>query len=429
MLELRDMSAPVPEPTSEPARTVFTEMRAKLSLKYRLGKVLKFELPVAPKWKPQEPQRRTLKHELAEMRHVFHYFSEVGPRPDLTKNAAQQGGNDTVLLVSHGTRQCGIYQYGVNITEALQKSSQYSFVYYECSNDAELRKAIRKTNPSAIIYNYDSKIMPWLTSQVTRNYKVPQLGIMHEVTQEEPDTATQEMFDYHLCPDPTVVEKSPFVFKTSRLIPPYLNYQWNPDIVTIGSFGFGAGDKGFERLVSLVQQEFDEARIRLHIPFDEVVDKDGQEALATAQRCRKIVSKPGIQLDINHEFLSRQELLDFLAGNTLNAFLYDTNKHQGISSTIDLALAVQRPIAVSKCGMFRHLHSSTPSVCVEDSSLTQIIKNGIAPLVPFYNDWSEARFIMRYERIMKSVLGEHSLEGKSATVHSYGRSQQGVVDR
>jgi hypothetical protein len=394
----------VTESMPEPRRTLLTEVRARLSLKYRLRKVMKLELPVAPKLKLDESG--TLKRELAEVRRVFHYFSEVGPRESLAQIVEERRGVNTVLLVSHKVRQRGTHEYGENIADALRKSSEYSFLYLECSHERELRAAIARTSPSAIIYNYDSKVMAWLTGQVTRKHKVPQFCIMHEVTQEEADRATQEVFDYYLCPDPTLEEHAPFVFKTARLIPPYLNYQWNPDIVTIGSFGFGAGDKGFERLVSLVQEQFDEARIRLHMPFDEVVDKQGQEALATAERCRSLVTKAGIQLDINHEFLTRQELLDFLAGNTLNAFLYDTSRARGIASTTDFALAVQRPIAVNRCPAFRHLNSATPSVLIEDATLTQIIGNGIAPLVPLYNDWSEARFIMCYERILDSVLPE-----------------------
>jgi len=159
-------------------------------------------------------------------------------------------------------------------------------------------------------------------------------------------------------------------------------------------------------LVSLVQQEFDEARIRLHIPFDDVDDRNGYHALAIAERCRSLVTKAGIKLDINHEFLSRQELLDFLAGNTLNAFLYNTHQVQRISSAVDVALAVQRPIAVNRCEAVRHLKSAAPSIFIENASLTQIIEDGIAPIIPFYNDWSEARFIMCYKQILDGALAK-----------------------
>jgi len=312
----------------------------------------------------------------------------------------------TILIVSHKQKQCGIYQYGVNITEALQKSSCYSFAYAECSNYAELKNAVSQTNPAAIIYNYYLATMPWLRKEITKQFQIPQLGIMHEVTQEEADKATPELFDYHLCPDPTLVKNNPIVFKTKRLIAPYINAKNMPDVVTIGSFGFGFSDKGFERLVGLVQQEFERAKIVLHLPFNNVVEQQGQFAKATAENCRKLISKPGIQLVINHEFLSKEQLLNFLASNTLNAFFYDTHKDRGISSVLEHALAVQRPLAINKCGMYRHVFSANPSICIEDTSLTQIINNGIAPLVPFYNEWSEASFILDYEQIIDRVLGK-----------------------
>jgi hypothetical protein len=310
-----------------------------------------------------------------------------------------------VLIVSHKEKQCGIYQYGINIYEALKKSTRYSFRYAECSNREELSRALLDTGPTAIIYNYYPKTMPWLNSSITHLNSVPQLGIMHEVTQEGADRASAELFDYHLCPDPTLCEHNPLVFKTKRLIPSYLNRINIPDTVTIGSFGFGFGDKGFERVVETVQREFDQAKILLRLPFNDIVDKKGKNyALATAGRCRRLICKPGIELIINHDFVSKQQLLDFLAGNTINAFFYDTEKHEGISSTIEHALAVQRPLAITKCGMFRHVLSATPTISIEDSSLQQIIKNGIVPLVPFYNEWSEASFVMDYERILDIVL-------------------------
>ena len=310
-----------------------------------------------------------------------------------------------VLVVSHKEKQCGIYQYGVNITAALQKSSHYSFRYVECSNSKELAKAIAQHNPEAIIYNYYPATMPWLNPTITRQYTLPQLGIMHEVTQEEADQADQELFDYHLCPDPTLQENTPYIFKTHRLIIPYINAFPIPNTLTIGSFGFGFSDKGFERLIETVQNEFDEAKIIINMPFNSIVDKGGKtHAIATAKRCQAIIKKPGIKLTIKHDFLTRKQMLDFLAKNTLNAFFYDSHKTRGISSCIEHALAVQRPIAITKCGMFRHVYSATPSICIEDTSLKQIIHNGIAPLVPFYNEWSEPSFILRYENILDKVL-------------------------
>ncbi len=344
-----------------------------------------------------------LRTRIKQIPQLYAYIPAAQRREVLIKPGRQK--RHSILVVSHAEKQCGIHEYGLNIVAALEKSSRYSFAYAECSNEKHLRWVVAQTRPSAIIYNYYPLTMPWLTSRMIRRYQIPSLGVMHEGTQEVADSATQEMFDYHLCPDPTLVENNPNVFKTRRLIPTYQGHGSVSEIVTIGSFGFGFGDKGFERLIETVHHEFDEARIALHLPFNGVTASDHQErTIAHIKKTVERISKPGIELVMTHDFLSKSQLLDFLASNTLNAFFYDTNKHLGISSTIEHALAVKRPMAITKCGMFRHVYSANPSICIEDSSLKQIIANGVSPLEPFYDEWNEANFIADYERILDEVF-------------------------
>jgi hypothetical protein len=324
-----------------------------------------------------------------------------------------------VMFVSHAQKQCGIYQYGYNIHKALKKSEKFEFVYVECQNKKDLVKSIRSNEPTVIIYNHYPATMPWLNTKITQQFNMPQCGIVHEVTQAVVDNANQDLFDYLLCPDPTIVETKPFVFRTRRLIPSYVNSTALPKKITIGSFGFGFSDKGFERIIQTVQKEFENAKIIFQMPYNDIVDKDGKQfALATARRCRKLITRPGIDLEIRHKFLSRGKLLDFLAGNSINVFFYDVEKYKGISSTIEHALAVQRPLAINKCGMFRHVFSASPSICIEERSLNEILNQGVAPLVPFMNEWSESAFIMNYEQIMQKVLGIDSKTSTSTLINS-----------
>ncbi|MEG4443640.1 class I SAM-dependent methyltransferase [Microcoleus sp. AT9_B5] len=313
---------------------------------------------------------------------------------------------DKILIVSHKEKQCGVHEYGLNIAEALKKSTQYSFIYAECSSYEEFLDNVNKVKPSAIIYNYYSSTLPWVNKKILQSINVPHIGIIHEVTQRVADAANNTLFEYHIGPDPTLQLKNPIVFKTGRIVQPYTNNYRLPEIPTIGSFGFGMQGKGFEKVIATVQQEYDEALIRLHIPFATFGDADGSQAIAIAQRCQQSIVKPGIKLSLSHDFLSQEKLLDFLAQNTVNAFFYEKHEHRGISSTIDHALAVKRPIAITKSNMFRHIISAKPSICIEDSSLKQIVDNGIAPLVPFYNEWSEASFVSDYERMLAQVLGK-----------------------
>jgi glycosyltransferase involved in cell wall biosynthesis len=308
-----------------------------------------------------------------------------------------------ILFVSHKEKQCGIHEYGKNIANALANSKIYEFIYCEVASEIEFQVLHRQHRPQAVIYNHYPTTMPWFTEVVANSINVPQLGIMHEVTQHDADFADNALFDFHICPDPTLKELNPIIFKTGRLIPRYINTTHLPKMVTIGSFGFGFPDKGFESIVEMVQQEFDYAKIRFLMPMSDLAYVGGPYPRETADRCRSLIRKPGVQLEINHDFLDMRGLLDFLAGNSVNVFLYDQKKDRGISSTIEHALAVQRPLAISRCGMFRHVIDASPSIVATESSLTQIISNGVAPLVPFLGRWNAENLIVDYEKIFDSI--------------------------
>ncbi len=316
----------------------------------------------------------------------------------------QPQGN--VLIVSHKEEQCGVHQFGLNLASALNKSAKYAFEYIECSGTDEYFAAVEKSQPKVVIYNYHPSTLPWLNRKIIRKIGVPRLGIIHEVTQELADGVDNSLFDYHIAADPVLLLKNPLVFKTGRLIQKIENTYPMPVIPTIGSFGFATEGKGFDKLVSTVQEEFDNAVIRLNIPFATFADASGSSALAVSKKCEQMIVKPGIKLLVSHEFLSVEKVLDFLAQNSVNAFFYEQNDGRGISSVTDLALAVRRPVAITRSTMFRHLHSVSPSICIEDSSLTEIINHGFGPVAHFCEEWNEDNLIWDYERIVESVLSK-----------------------
>ena len=213
------------------------------------------------------------------------------------------------------------------------------------------------------------------------------------------------LFDFYIAADPTLLLKNPFVFKTGRLVPTYNNKSLNEgNVPVIGSFGFATANKGFEALVKTVQNEFDDAVIKINMPSAYFGDRDGVNAKKIAEHCKSIISKKGIKLEITHNFLEGEKILDFLAGNDLNAFFYEDKKGRGISSAIDNALAVKKPIAISNCPMFRHILNTNPFICIENTSLTEILKNGFKPLEKFVVEWDSKNMQWEYERILDTVF-------------------------
>jgi SAM-dependent methyltransferase len=308
-----------------------------------------------------------------------------------------------VLFVSHKEKRCGVHEFGLNVYEAIRNSQIIDFKYIECESFKELAESVRNNQPVAIIYNHYPSTLPWLTKKVVRKFQIPQIGIIHEVHQELVDALDDTFFDYYIAPDPTLLLKNPIVFKTGRIVPFYVNHYQLPEIPTIGSFGFGTAGKGFEKIITTVQNEFDEALIRLNIPYAKFGDDQCNSARQISENCKMLVSKPSIKLEISHEFLEKEQVLDFLAQNTINVFFYDNQKYRGISSTIDYALAVNRPIAVTKSSLFRHI-LSTGLINIENNSLKEIIKRGSSVTSIHRDEWNRVNLQWDYERIVESSL-------------------------
>ena len=71
---------------------------------------------------------------------------------------------------------------------------------------------------------------------------------------------------------------------------------------------------------------------------------------------------------------------------------------------LDMALAVRRPIAINKHPMFSYLMDCVPSICVEDSSISEILRNGLSPLVPAYERNSHERVLSEVEEALSELF-------------------------
>ena len=331
------------------------------------------------------------------------------PVVDLPTTPAPESEDDRIpaLLVSHRQERCGIHEYGAALATALQGSTRYRVEYLECDTAEQYERAVAEVQPRVVLYNSHSVTMPWIHSTLIHEHDVPHIGTIHEITQLEAEHAHGAVFDLHVAPDPTLVTENPLVVSTGRLIPEFGEDIPAPQIPTIGSFGFGFADKRFDRVVTLANDEFDEALVRIHMPVSAYSDPTGELALECAERCRAAATKPGIRVEITHGFLGRDELLRFLAGNTINVFLYDEAKHKGVSSVLDYAFAVGRPVALNRCGMFRHVFDAQPSMFIEDRSLREIIASGTAPIEPFRQRWSQAAMIQTYDELFNAARRRH----------------------
>lgn len=292
-----------------------------------------------------------------------------------------------MLFVNPTDHRCGVHAYGRNLFQNLEGSSRVRWTYCEPESTGALRAFCSMPTPKAVVYNYSSLIGSFLSEAPFPWLDCPQAFVFH-------DAEVNERFDAIFFSDPTFTPHG----KWHVIGRPLPRYEPKPfkygNGVTFGCHGFlGAWA---DQVVYRVMKEFEHATIRLNLPYARYGDANGDSARSAADRCRDMVQSTGINLEISHEFLLIDKLLDWLASNDMNVYIRPPEHHwRGVSSATDSALAVNRPIAINKSDAFRHLHNLSPSICVEDSSLTEIFANGLSPLVAFKAKWCDPETIQR----------------------------------
>lgn len=312
----------------------------------------------------------------------------------------------TLLFLNHSDEACGVYQYGKRLITIIQKDKNIQYIYKEITNLQEYHSTIEQTpNLSGIIYNYHRSTMGWL-SEDTIQKKVINIGIPHE--------SQTNMFD-KLCdldpikPIETNEYKIPrpifegINFNTEQLqhsnstIRDFITSYTDTTMPIFGSFGFGFRNKGFDKIINMVNDQYDHAVIKIIITQAKYGNYS-TEAIDIKNDCMSIPVKSGIHVMITNEFFSEQEILLFLHYNTMNLFLYDTMLRRGISSTIDYAISAKKPIGISDSYMFRHIYSD--AICVYKTPLAQCMIQSDAVINRFLLENSHTTMINTFHSIV-----------------------------
>ena len=293
-----------------------------------------------------------------------------------------------VLILNHQHIECGVYQIGERIFNIAVKSKKVSYEYRVVKSWIEYKTALSDVKPDYVIYNYHWDRMPWLQdSDITGNRDMKHYFIYH-------DGSMMKVFDKYLVfgslPPKVDADKAPWFQVMPR--PLYRfdgNYRVN-DVVNVGSFGFAFNHKKFHTIAPFVGSQFEQAVVNLHFTNPYFGDTEHNKIADIVNLCHRNCPA-NVKLNITNNFTNDNGVLQFLANNDLNLFVYDTSiQNPGISSAIDYALSVRRPIAVSDNMMFRHI--SSKDIMVEHSKLKDIINRGTVPLEPFYREWSPEKF-------------------------------------
>ena len=311
-----------------------------------------------------------------------------------------------VLFLNHKIENCGVYQYGKRIIEILSKDNETNYVYKEIDSYTEYCSVLSEIiNIKAIIYNYHSSTMHWLNEDTIQK-NVKNIGIPHE--------SPEFLFDIILNIDPNAHESEnryslprPIYENIEEIIKipttnddnnRFINEYTDTDIPIFGSFGFGFDNKGFDKIITMVNEQYDNAIIKFVIPIAHF-DPEPNRIHRMRELCIRTNNKPGINLMVTHNFFSTEEILKFLKSNTMNIFLYDRMYGRGISSTIDYAISVKKPLGISDSYMFRNIYSD--EICLYNQNIDYCINNSTNYMSRFLEEYKNINIINKINCILK----------------------------
>jgi hypothetical protein len=315
-----------------------------------------------------------------------------------------------ILFLNHKTKQCGVYQYGYRLYNILKKSNNIDCKYFEIENETEYNILTKEySNATHIIYNYHCATMNWL-NVININKNFINIGIPHE--------STSNIFTILLNIDPNDLENNNNIFNiprpiyenvdelllnyeaSNKEINDFINYR-DGNIPIFGSFGFGFQNKGFDKIVKLINSEYDSAIIKFIMPFAHYDPNAKYNFNLVYSKCLNNNIKSGIKLMVTTSFCSNEDILYFLKSNSMNIFLYDKMDGRGISSVIDYALSIDTPIGISDSYMFRHIYSD--DICLYKTSINDCFQNSLSILTKYKQEYSNHNLISKFEKIINKT--------------------------
>lgn len=314
-----------------------------------------------------------------------------------------------VLFLNHKIKACGVYQYGVRLYDILKKSSDINYIYKEIENYNEYCQTINENTYNAIFYNYHFMTMPWLNANNIRK-DLLNINTQHDLEEYSIfnitvrlDTTLKESPNKYNIPRP-IYENVDKLLETytikSNKFQKFIDYK-KDSVPVFGSFGFADHRKGFDKVIQYINNTFDNAIIKILMPGARFL----AENLVTniLNTCSSIKLKPGIELLITHEFVENEDILMFLKSNDQNIFLYDhSHPHSGVSSVIDYALSVKKPIIISDSHWFRHIYSD--DICITKNNINHILEHSLAHVNKMCDLFSNKHLIDKIDTIIKSHI-------------------------
>ena len=300
------------------------------------------------------------------------------------------------LFINCIEAQDSIFESGKMVFECLSGSAKYTLDYIEISPENLKVSA----GYDFYFFNYHLITMSWLdTKSIGKLLPGVKMTMVLEVSPNDPFVlCSPDDFDVYCVLDPTLNISQENVYAFPRPLEVFKDQEIyeTKAVPVIGSFGFATSGKGFEHVIDAVNREFEQAVVRLNIPFAAYADGGGKYAAQLGRMCQER-AKNGVEVIVTHDFMTKTELIKWCGQNTINCFLYDRNM-PGLAATTDQAISSGRPLIISKNNTFRHIQKYVKPFPYQ--SLREAIENTPRQVAEMQRDWSPQKFRERFEEVL-----------------------------
>jgi hypothetical protein len=321
---------------------------------------------------------------------------------------------ETILFIYNEMPEsgiCGISIFGMSYSKAMMLTEKYNVLRFCANSGQEVIDLYNQYKPKLIFYAFCIRTTPWM-AEIAWKKRIPckHIVIDADITQRAIDTfhpSTFYGFDAYVCHDPTLdVDFRDNVYKVSHIRPDVVAPEYvDTGITKIGFHGSATFNKGILELVDYVQQNYDEAELRFHCPLNYTYSgNSNKDLMNNIEIVKSKISKPGIKFFLTTDIVSDQELVNRISQNTVNCYFNREDPYGTPVSSIHTALSARRPIAIRKTKPTVSYWQPKPSICIEDNSIKDIIKNGFEPLEFLYEKYSPANICKEFESIIGKLL-------------------------
>ena len=111
----------------------------------------------------------------------------------------------------------------------------------------------------------------------------------------------------------------------------------------------------------------------------------------------KNMAKNGVEVIVTHNYMSKIDLINWCSENTINVFPYYRNL-SGLAAVTDQAISSGRPIAITECPTFRHMHKYISHY--PEQSYLELIESTPPGIKQMQKDWSPNKFREKFKELL-----------------------------